>query len=42
MGYCACPSRNENIGKKNREIVTKYSWDNIRKEMDLVLTEVEK
>jgi len=35
-------SRNENIGKKNREIITKYSWENIRKEVDLVLMEVEK
>ena len=35
-------SRDENIGKKNKEIVTKYSWENIRKEVDLVLEEVEK
>jgi len=35
-------SRNEDIGKKNREIVTKYSWENIRKEVDLVLKEVAK
>jgi glycosyltransferase involved in cell wall biosynthesis len=30
-------SRNERIGKKNRESVAKYSWETVRTEVDLVL-----
>jgi len=35
-------SGNEKIGKKNREVISKYSWENIRKEVDLVLRKIEK
>lgn len=29
-------SRDGNIGKKNREIVRKYNWENVRKEVETV------